>query len=34
MAGQIYIGMTAEMVRESWGRPRDINRITAAGTHE
>lgn len=33
--GQIRIGMTARMVRESWGRPNDINRtITATGVRE
>lgn len=35
MARRIYVGMTPEMVIESWGRPEDVNRtITAAGTSE
>ena len=30
-----WIGMTAEMLRASWGRPQEVNRtITAAGTRE
>lgn len=34
-AGSISIGMTPDMVRESWGRPLDINRTTnASGTSE
>ena len=33
--GKAWIGMTAEMARESWGSPTDINRTTtAAGTRE
>jgi hypothetical protein len=32
---KIYLGMTKEMVRASWGLPDDINRtITVAGVHE
>ncbi len=30
MAEQIHLGMTREMVLESWGRPRDVNRTTSA----
>ena len=31
----IYIGMNKDMVREAWGRPKDINRTTSAyGTSE
>lgn len=33
--GAVWIGMTAEQLRESWGRPRDINRtVTARGAYE
>jgi len=33
--GKVWIGMTAEMARDSWGYPKDINRtITANLTHE
>jgi len=28
----IWIGMTKEMARESWGRPSDINRTVTAFT--
>lgn len=32
---KVWIGMTKEMARESWGLPQDINRtITANGVHE
>ncbi len=32
---QIWIGMTKEMARESWGPPKDINRtVTAEAIHE
>lgn len=35
MAGEVWIGMTASMALESWGRPSDINRTTyASHTHE
>lgn len=35
LARRIYIGMTEEMVRESWGEPEDINRtMTARAVHE
>lgn len=35
LAGKIRLAMTAEMVREAWGRPTRINRtITAAGVRE
>jgi hypothetical protein len=32
---KIWIGMTAQMARDSWGNPGDVNRtVTARGTHE
>lgn len=35
LEGKIYIGMTAAMVRASWGEPEDINRTTYPfGVHE
>lgn len=35
VAKQLTIGMSAEMVRESWGRPDHVNStLTSAGTHE
>jgi len=35
LEGKVWIGMTKEMARESWGSPQDINRtITANGVHE
>jgi hypothetical protein len=35
LAGKIWLGMTAEMARESWGAPYDINRsVGSFGVHE
>lgn len=34
-AGKVTLGMTADMVRASWGEPRDINRSVGSwGVHE
>ena len=32
IAGKIWKGMTAEMVRDSWGRPAKINRVISGNT--
>lgn len=33
LSGNIYVGMTPEMVRESWGEPKTINQTTTAHAH-
>ena len=32
IAGKIWKGMTAEMVRDSWGKPQKINRVISSNT--
>lgn len=32
LAGNIYVGMSSEMVRESWGMPRRVNRTTTSNS--
>ena len=33
LSGNIYVGMTPEMVREAWGDPKTINQTTTANAH-